>query len=243
MNDAKRSALVTGGSRGIGAATALALAGDGWDVAVNYRENAEAAKTIVDKIHALGGNAIAVQADVTKIEEIESMLDTVVEQQGPVLALVNNAGITADGLSIQLKDEDWSRVIETDLTAAFRLTRRVLPGMLKQRFGRIVNVASVVGIRANPGQSNYSAAKAGLIGFSRTVAVEVARKGITVNSVVPGLIATELTGDVSETLAAQIPARRVGRPEDVAAAIQFLISDSAQYITGTELVVDGGFSA
>jgi 3-oxoacyl-[acyl-carrier protein] reductase len=160
-----------------------------------------------------------------------------------VLGLVNNAGVRADGLTPHISDDDWARVLDTNLTAAFRLTRRVLPGMIRARFGRVVNVASVVGTNANPGQANYAAAKAGLVGFTRTVGSEVARKGVTVNAVAPGLIDTDMTQDIPPELAARVPARRAGTPEDVAACIAFLASTEAAYVTATTLTVDGGMSA
>ena len=180
------------------------------------------------------------------------MLSEVTERLGPVLVLVNNAGVTADGLSMRLSDEDWDRVLEVNLTAAFRLTRSVVGPMMRQRFGRVINVSSVVGLRANAGQANYAASKAGLIAFTRTVAVEVARRGVTVNAVAPGLIETELTRDFtsngsdsnsSNGLLDAIPARRTGSPEEVAACIRFLASDEASYVTGAVLPVDGGMSA
>ena len=161
----------------------------------------------------------------------------------PVLALVNNAGVRADGLALQLGDDEWDQVLETNLTGAFRLTRRALRPMLRARFGRIVNVASVVGLRANPGQANYAAAKAGLVGMTKTVAAEVARRGVTVNAVAPGLIATEMTEGIGDALLENVPARRAGTPEEVAACIRFLASEAAGYVTGTTLTVDGGLSA
>ena len=165
-------------------------------------------------------------------------------EHGPVLVLVNNAGLRADGLSPQLGDEEWQRVIDTNLTAAFRATRQALAPMLRARFGRIVNVASIVGPRANAGQANYAASKAGLIGFTKTVAVEVARRGVTVNAVAPGFIETALTEEIlGKELEKAIPARRVGSPEEVAACIRFLASEEASYVTGTTLTVDGGLSA
>jgi 3-oxoacyl-[acyl-carrier protein] reductase len=160
-----------------------------------------------------------------------------------VLVLVNNAGMTADGLSMRLSDDDWDRVLETNLSAAFRLTRRALVAMMRARFGRIVNIASVVGLRANAGQANYAASKAGLIAFTKSVAVEVARKGVTVNVVAPGLIDTELTGGLGDGLLQAVPARRAGTPEEVAACVRFLVSDDASYVTGTTLTVDGGMTA
>ena len=160
-----------------------------------------------------------------------------------MLALVNNAGITADSLAIQMEDDEWDRVINTNLTAAFRMTRRAMRPMIKARFGRVINIASVVGPRANAGQANYAAAKAGLIGMTKTVAAEVARRGVTVNAVAPGFIATEMTEDLPDTILDVVPAKRVGTPEEVAAAVRFLASDDAGYVTGSTLFVDGGMSA
>jgi 3-oxoacyl-[acyl-carrier protein] reductase len=240
-------ALVTGASRGIGAATARALAADGWAVGVNYSRDQAGAESVVASIEESGGRAVALGADVSADAATVEMLDTVVQEIGPVLVLVNNAGVTADGLSMQLDNEAWNRVIEVNLTSAFRLTRSVLGQMMRERFGRIVNVSSVVGLRANPGQANYSAAKAGLIALTRTVAAEVARRGITVNAVAPGLIETELTREITsngtEGLLASIPARRPGSPEEVAACIRFLASGEAGYVNGAVLPVDGGMSA
>jgi 3-oxoacyl-[acyl-carrier protein] reductase len=235
-------ALVTGGSRGIGAATAEALARDGWPVAVGYRANHDRAAAVVAAIQQAGGRAVAIQADVRN--DGEQLAEAAETQLGPVLVLVNNAGIRADGLSPQISDEDWASVLDTNLSAAFRLTRRVIRPMLRARFGRIVNVASVVGLRANPGQANYAAAKAGLVGLTKTVAAEVARRGVTVNAVAPGLIATDMTEELgADGLLAQVPARRAGSPEEVAACIRFLASEQASYVTGTTLTVDGGLSA
>jgi 3-oxoacyl-[acyl-carrier protein] reductase len=236
------TALVTGASKGIGAAIAKALAEDGWHVAVNYRSDEDGAKATVKAIEDAGGKAAAFHADVSNGTPDE-LFKQVEGELGPVIALVNNAGVTADGLAIQLDDEAWDRVIGTNLTAAFRLTRRAMRPMIKARYGRIVNVASVVGPRANAGQSNYAAAKAGLIGMTKTVAAEVARRGVTVNAVAPGFIETEMTKDVPEAVVEAIPARRVGTPEDVAAAVRFLASEDAGYVTGTTLFVDGGMSA
>jgi 3-oxoacyl-[acyl-carrier protein] reductase len=235
-------ALVTGSSRGIGAATALALAADGWPVRVNYRADEAGAKEVVAKIEASGGVATLWQGDIASADDIARMTEP--GDDGPVLVLVNNAGVRMDNLSPQLEDDQWQTVIDTNLTATFRATRAVLPKMMRARFGRVVNVASVAGIRANPGQANYSASKAGVIGFTRTVAAEVARRGVTVNAVAPGLIETAFTEDVMEgEMAKAIPARRVGTPEEVAACIRFLASAEASYVTGTTLTVDGGLSA
>ena len=237
-------ALVTGASRGIGAATAKALAADGWAVAVNYRSGADAAAEVVQAITDAGGRAVAVQADVAEPGAADTLFAAAEEQLGgPVLVLVNNAGVTADGLSPQLSDDDWDKVVNTNLTGAFRLTRRALRPMLRARFGRIVNVASIVGQRANPGQANYAAAKAGLVGMTKTVAAEVAKRGVTVNAVAPGFIATEMTESLENGLLDHIPAKRTGTPEEVAACVRFLASEEAGYVTGTTLTVDGGLSA
>jgi 3-oxoacyl-[acyl-carrier protein] reductase len=236
--------LVTGASRGIGAAIARALAADGWAVGVNYRSDRGAAEAVVAGIEGDGGRALALEADITEpssAERLFSQLESHFDR--PVLALVNNAGITADDLTASLGDGAWDSVIQTDLTAAFRLTRRALKPMLRARAGRIVNIASVTGLRANPGQANYAAAKAGLIAFTKTAAVEVARRGITVNAVAPGLIDTEMTADLSGELLAHVPARRPGTPEEVAACVRFLVSDEASYVTGAVLSVDGGLAA
>jgi 3-oxoacyl-[acyl-carrier protein] reductase len=238
------TALVTGASKGIGAAVAIALAEDGWHVGVNYRSDKEGAEKTVKAIEDAGGKAIAIEGDVSDANGVaDEMLKTLSEELGPVLALVNNAGITADGLAIQLEDEQWDKVIDTNLTAAFRMTRQAMRPMIKARFGRIINIASVVGPRANAGQANYAAAKAGLIGMTKTVAAEVARRGVTVNAVAPGFIATAMTEEVPEAVIEAVPARRAGTPEEVAAAVRFLASDDAGYVTGSTLYVDGGMSA
>jgi 3-oxoacyl-[acyl-carrier protein] reductase len=237
-------ALVTGASRGIGAAIARALAGDGWAVGVNFRSDATAADAVVRGIEADGGRAVAMQGDVTDPMAPDRLFELLESTYGcPVLVLVNNAGVSADDLTPSMSDEAWNTVIDTDLTAAFRFTRRALKPMMRARSGRIVNVSSVVGLRANPGQANYAAAKAGLIAFTRTAAVEVARRGITINAVAPGWIDTDMTADVSEDLLAQVPARRAGTPEEVAACVRFLTSDQAGYVTGAVLSVDGGLAA
>ena len=236
-------ALVTGASRGIGAATALALAADGWPVGVNYRSDADGAEEIVRQIEAAGGTAVAIQGDVAEHDAADRLLADLEERFGRVLVLVNNAGTRADGLSPQIDDDDWERVLETNLSAAFRATRRALPPMLKARFGRVVNIASVVGQKANPGQANYAASKAGLIGLTKTVAAEVARRGITVNAVAPGVVDTEMTKDLNGELLDAVPARRAGTPEEVAACVRFLASEEAAYVTGTILTVDGGLTA
>ncbi len=236
-------ALVTGGSRGIGAAIARGLAADGWAVGVGYHSGVDAAVEVVREIEEAGGRAIALGGDVVDRELIDAHFSKLEERFGPVAVLVNNAGVRADGLSPQIQDHEWDMVLDTNLTAAFRTTRRAIPPMLRERYGRIVNIASVVGLRANPGQSNYAASKAGLIAMTKTIATEVARRGVTVNAVAPGLIATDMTADLGGDLLAAVPARRAGTPEDVAACVRFLVSDAANYVTGTTLTVDGGMSA
>jgi 3-oxoacyl-[acyl-carrier protein] reductase len=237
-------ALVTGAGRGIGAAIARGLAADGWPVAVNYRAEAEGAAAVVAAIEAEGGRATALAADVCDRGAADELFAAAERELGrPVLLLVNNAGISRDDLVPTLGDEEWAAVLETNLSAAFRMTRRALKPMLRARYGRIVNIASVVGLRANAGQANYAAAKAGLIALTKTAAIEVARRGITVNAVAPGWIDTDMTAGVSTDLLSAVPARRAGTPEEVAACVRFLASDSAGYVTGAVLTVDGGLAA
>ena len=238
----RATALVTGASKGIGSAIAKALARDGWAVAVNYRSDEAGANATVEAIEKEGGRAVALHGDVANGAP-EDLFKRAEAELGPVLALVNNAGVTADGLVVQMDDDDWDRVLGTNLTAAFRMTRGAMRPMIKARYGRVINVASVVGPRANAGQANYAAAKAGLIGMTKTIGVEIARKGVTVNAVAPGFIETEMTADVPKEMLAAVPARRAGRPDEVAAAVRFLASDEASYITATTLFVDGGMSA
>lgn len=236
-------ALVTGGSRGIGASIARGLAADGWPVGVNYRADSGSAERVVGQIEEGGGTAVAIHADVAEPGAADELFGELESRFGPVLCVVNNAGVRADGLSPQIDDEQWSTVVETNLSAAFRITRRSLRNMLRARYGRIVSVASVVGQRANPGQANYAASKAGLIAMTRTIAAEVGRRGVTVNAVAPGLVDTEMTAGVGEELLKAVPARRAGTPDEVAACVRFLASREAGYVNGTTLTVDGGLTA
>ena len=239
-----KTALVTGASRGIGRAIALRLAAEGASVAINYAGNTAKAEETKAAIEAVGGKAALFQADVSDSAQVERMVAAVTEMFGTIDILVNNAGITRDGLLMRMKEEDFDAVLDTNLKGIFHVTKAVSQLMMKKRAGRIVNMASVVGIMGNAGQTNYAAAKAGVIGFTKSAAREFAARGITVNAVAPGFIATDMTAAMPEkakeaTLAA-IPLRRMGEPEDVANAVAFLVSDQASYITGQVVKVDGG---
>ncbi len=235
-------ALVTGASRGIGRAVALALAEAGAEVVVNYSSSPDAAEVVVSEIKDSGGEAYALQANVADEEAVNGLIKTVIERSGRVDVLVNNAGITRDGLLMRMKTEDWQAVINLNLSGVFLCTRAVTRPMLKQKSGRIINITSVVGLMGNAGQSNYAAAKAGVVGFTRSTAKEMASRGITVNAVAPGFIATDMTKDLdAEGILAAIPLGRFGTPEQVAGAVRFLAADpAAAYITGQVLQVDGG---
>ncbi|PJF34796.1 MAG: 3-oxoacyl-[acyl-carrier-protein] reductase [Candidatus Thermofonsia Clade 1 bacterium] len=243
-NLAGRVAVVTGASRGIGRAIALELARRGAAVVINYNRSAEAAEQVVAAIQSAGGRALAVQADVSQAAQAEALIRAAQTQFGKLDILVNNAGVTRDGLLLSMKEEDWDSVLTTNLKSAWSCSKAAVRGMIRQRSGRIVNITSVVGISGQAGQTNYSASKAGLIGFTKALAREVASRGITVNAVAPGFITTDMTANLSAELMAEIreriPLARYGTPEDVAYAVAFLVSDEASYITGQVLTIDGG---
>ena len=235
-------ALVTGGGRGIGRAIALALGDAGAEVVVNYSSSAAAAEEVVATIKAAGGQAYALQANVSVEEDVDGLIKTVLERSGRLDVLVNNAGITRDGLLMRMKTTDWQSVIDLNLSGVFLCTRAVARPMLKQKSGRIINITSVVGLMGNAGQANYAAAKAGVIGLTRSTAKELASRGITVNAVAPGFIATDMTKDLdADSILKDIPLGTFGTQEQVAGAVRFLAADSAAaYITGQVLQVDGG---
>lgn len=239
-----KAALVTGASRGIGKEIALELARLGAKVAVNYSGSEAKAKEVVDEIQAMGQEAFAVQCDVSNAESVTVMVGSVIEEFGSLDILVNNAGITRDNLLMRMKEEEWDDVINTNLKGVFLCTKAVTRQMMKQRSGRIINIASIVGVSGNPGQANYVAAKAGVIGLTKTTAKELASRGITVNAVAPGFISTDmtdkLTDDVKKAMLQQIPLARFGDPMDIAGVTAFLASERSAYMTGQTLHVDGG---
>ncbi|MCR2804976.1 3-oxoacyl-[acyl-carrier-protein] reductase [Paenibacillus soyae] len=239
-----KKALVTGASRGIGRAIAISLAEAGADVAINYSGSEAAAAETASAVEALGRRAILVKANVGKAEEFEAMVKDVIEQLGSIDILVNNAGITRDNLIMRMKEEEFDQVIETNLKGVFNGIKAVTRPMMKQRSGRIINISSVVGVLGNPGQANYVAAKAGVIGLTKASARELASRGITVNCVAPGFIQTDMTDklpeDMKATLSGQIPLAKLGDPADIANAVRFLASDAASYMTGQTVHIDGG---
>lgn len=239
-----KTALVTGASRGIGRAIALRLAEDGANVAVIYAGSADKAEAVVNEITALGVNAKAYRCNVADSAAVDETVKAVTNDLGKIDILVNNAGITRDGLMLRMKDEDFDAVLDTNLKGAFNMIRACYSGFIRKKSGRIINISSVSGIMGNAGQANYSASKAGVIGLTKSVARELASRGITCNAVAPGFIQTDMTENLGDNnpLLNSIPLGRMGKPEDIAAAVAFLASDSAAYITGEVLKVDGGLA-
>jgi 3-oxoacyl-[acyl-carrier protein] reductase len=239
-------AVVTGSSRGIGRAIALRLAAQGAKLVINYRGNKTAAEEVVEQIRADGGEAIAVQADVSQFDQAQALIDQAKAAFGRVDILVNNAGTTRDTLVVRMSEADWDVVLDTNLKGTFNCIKAVTRQMMRQKYGRIVNIGSVAGIAGNAGQANYAAAKAGIIGLSKTIARELGSRGITCNVVAPGFVATDLTADLPAKLIGEAiertPLGRTGTAEDMAAAVAFLASDDASYITGQVLAVDGGLA-
>ena len=237
-----QTAIVTGASRGIGKAIAIFLAREGAEVIINYSSSSENANKVVSEIKSFGGKAFPLQADVSDENSVNELIKSVLDKKRTIDVLVNNAGITKDGLLMRMKTNDWQKVLDLNLSGVFYCTRAVSRQMLKQKKGRIINITSVVGLMGNPGQANYSAAKAGVIGLTQSAAKEFASRGITVNAVAPGFISTDMTKDLnSEAILSAIPLGRFGNPEDVAGAVRYLAADpSAAYITGQTIQVDGG---
>lgn len=239
-----KTAVVTGGSRGIGRAICIELAKQGANIVVNYSGSEDKAKQVVSQIEELGAKAIAVQANVADSAAVDAMMKQAIEVFGTLDILVNNAGITRDNLLMRMKEQEWDDVVDTNLKGVFLCTKAVTRQMMKQRAGRIINISSIVGVAGNPGQANYVAAKAGVIGLTKTCAQELASRNILVNAIAPGFITTEMTDslpeDLKEAMLKQIPLAKLGQPEDVAKAVVFFASEHANYITGQTLHIDGG---
>ncbi len=239
-----KNALITGGSRGIGRAICLKLAGDGAHVIINYASNEDAAMEVLDRVEAQGGSGSLLPFDVSDASSVKEKVSGFIKENGPIQILVNNAGITRDALVARMKESDWDKVVSVNLKGAFNCMQACAMAMMKARWGRIINIGSVVGVSGNPGQANYAAAKAGLAGLTKTVAKEMASRGITVNLVAPGFIETDMTAvlpdKIKERLIGEIPLGRMGQPHEVAAAVSFLASEDAAYITGHTLHVNGG---
>jgi len=246
MNLTGKTAVITGGSRGIGKAIALKLASLGANIVINYTSRAQQANSVVEEIKAMGREAFAFQADVSKLDEVQEFIKEVEAHFPTIDILVNNAGITRDNLLVRMKEEEWDQVISTNLKGTYNCTKAVLKKMIKQKSGKIVNIASVVGVVGNVGQANYAASKAGIIGFTKSVAKELASRGINVNAIAPGFIQTDMTDaipdEAKQFLMEQIPMKQLGTPEDVANAVAFLCSEYANYITGQVIHVDGGMA-
>ncbi len=236
--------MITGGSRGIGRAIALQLASQGMRIVVNYVINEEAAAEVVKRVEEAGSQAVAIRGDVTKSNEVEQVFTQAADAFGPVEVLVNNAGIIRDSLLMRMSDEDWDSVVDLDLRSVFLCTRAGIRTMVRERWGRVINIGSIVGLRGNAGQANYAAAKAGLVGFTQSVAKEVASRNVTVNCVAPGYVETDIVEDLPKELKQHImdrvPIGRFGRPEEIAGLVGFIASDAASYITGQAIAVDGG---
>ncbi len=239
-----KNAIVTGGSRGIGRAIALRLAEDGCNVVLSYKSNDQAAETVAEEIRAMGREALLFKGDVSRFGVAADCAELCVSALGSIDILVNSAGITRDGLAMRMSEEDFDAVIETNLKSAFNMCRHALKSMAKKRFGRIINIASVAGTNGNAGQANYSASKAGLIGLTKSLAREMAGRGITVNAIAPGLVETDMTAAMSdsarEQLVGLVPMKRMAKPEEIAAAASYLVGDGGGYVTGQVLKIDGG---
>ena len=237
-------ALVTGGSGGIGSAIAIKLSEKGFNIAITYLSNEKAAKEVVEEVEKNNVKALAIKADVSKEKDVEKIMEIINNEFKTIDVLVNNAGITRDNLLLRMKTEDWDKVIDTNLRSVYLCTKAVVRNMMKKKYGKIINITSVVGISGNAGQSNYSASKAGVIGFTKSVAKELGSRGINVNAVAPGFIETDMTSvlseDIKDEMLKSIPLNRVGKPQDVANLVAYLSSDEADYITGQVIHVDGG---
>ena len=246
MSDEGKVALVTGGSRGIGRAISVELARAGHTVAVNYSRSPEAAEEVVGEIEAIGAEAASFQADVSHEDGVSAMFEAVQESLGPVAVLVNNAGITRDNLLMRMSPDEFDEVIAVNLRSVYLCTRAALRGMMRAKWGRVISIASVAGLVGNPGQANYAASKAGMIGFSKSIAKEYGSRGITVNVVAPGFVATDMTDalgdDVKDAAVASTSLGRFGEPREIAAVVSFLASDDSSYVTGQVLSVDGGIA-
>ncbi|MFP4481304.1 MAG: 3-oxoacyl-[acyl-carrier-protein] reductase [Thermovirgaceae bacterium] len=246
MSESSGVALVTGAGRGIGRAVAIRLGEMGYTLAVNYNRSREGAEEVVARLRNAGGKAAAFQADVSKKEDVVRMFEEIEDRLGTVLVIVNNAGITRDNLLMRMKDEEWEEVISKDLNPVFLVTRQAIRKMAKARWGRIVNISSVIALIGNPGQANYAAAKAGILGFTKSLAREMGSKHITANAIAPGFIETDMTAvlpeKIREAMLAQVPAGRFGKPEDIAELVAFLVSEKASYINGQVITVDGGMT-
>lgn len=234
---------MTGAGRGIGAAIAETLAADGWPVAVNYRAEEAGAREVVERITSAGGRAAAFQADIGRADEVNAMFEAIEEELGPPVVVVNNAGIRHDRLVVGLGEEEWQRVIDVNLSGTFHTIHRALGNMVRRRYGRIVNISTISAAQPLPGQAAYAASKAGIEALTRTVAIEVARRGVTVNAIQPGLVFTDFVPEATDDWAQDVPVKRSATPEEIGAVVRFLASDEGAYITGTVIPVDGGLTA